>query len=280
MDPVQKTSEAFWSKDVAHYFRELKATPEGSHQDMAYKPATASASLRVFAAILREIKNYLKQFTNPLMLLLIAAVILSALIGEHSEMLIILTIVLGTGTASYIQEYRAHRIVKKLQAIISRKCRVRRGGQELEIHVEELLRGDMVVLNAGDIIPADCLIFAANELQVNESNLTGESFPVHKEPGIVPESTPLSERLNCLWEGTSIISGSATALAIHVGQDTVFGSIIRGSDHTVQTTFDKGLKDFGLMLVKITLALSLVVLAATLYFDKPLVDSVLFALAL
>lgn len=258
----------------------LKSSPEGLSEDVIGLSIKEGNKSTLFKEILQELRNYLKQFANPLMLLLIAAVILSAVLNEQSEMLIILTIVMVTGTAGYIQEFRAHRIVKKLQAIISRKCRVIRGGKEAEIELNDLLQGDVLVLHAGDIIAADSLIIEANSLQANESTLSGESFPVLKSSGILPADTPLNERTNVLWEGTSIMSGSATALVINKGEDSVFGTIIRHSGHTVQTTFDKGLKDFGLMLMKITLILGTVIFLANLYDHKPLIDAILFALAL
>ncbi len=276
----KKPLEAFWNKELSEFYALLKSSPEGLSEDIIGLSSKEGKRSTFFQEIYYEFRNYLKQFTNPLMLLLIAAVILSAVLNEHSEMLIILTIVMVTGTAGYIQEFRAHRIVKKLRAIISRKCRVIRAGKEAEIELNELLQGDVLVLHAGDIIAADSLIIKANSLQANESTLSGESFPVLKSAGLLPADTPLNERTNVLWEGTSITSGSATALVINKGEDSVFGSIIRHSMHTVQTTFDKGLKDFGLMLMKITLILGMVIFLVNLYEHKPLIDAVLFALAL
>lgn len=272
--------EAFWSKELSAFYALLGSSPEGLSQEKIILSTKRGQNNNLITVLLQELRNYLNQFSNPLMLLLIAAVILSAALNEHSEMLIILTIVLVTGTAGYIQEFRAHRIVKKLQAIISRKCRVMRGGEEAEIELNELMRGDVLILHAGDIIAADSLIIESNSLQANESTLSGESFPVQKSAGILPADTPLNERTNVLWEGTSIMSGSATALVINKGEDSVFGSIVRHSGHTVQTTFDKGLKDFGLMLMKITLILGTVIFIVNICEHKPLIDAVLFALAL
>jgi len=125
----------------------------------------------------------------------------------------------------------------------ARKSMVRRCGIYREVLTEEIVSGDIISFNAGDIIPADCLVTDANELYVNEASLTGESFPARKIPGRVAADTPLTERTNSLWEGTSVVSGKGKGLVINTGSDTLYGEIIKSSTTVVETSFEKGLKD-------------------------------------
>jgi Mg2+-importing ATPase len=190
------------------------------------------------------------------MLLLIGAVILSAFLGDTSDVFIILFIVISTGLLSFFQERNANRVVEKLQSMISLKSTVIRNNQQAEISSADIVTGDVLYFKAGDMIPADCLLIESNELHANEASLTGESYPVRKQAGIVDENTELSKRTNCIWEGTNIVSGNAKALAIQTGTGTIFGGIAGSASKTVETTFEKGIKDFGFFLMKITLVLS------------------------
>ncbi|MFN8333362.1 MAG: cation-transporting P-type ATPase [Saprospiraceae bacterium] len=115
MNLRHSNTEAFWSKELSEFYTLLKSSPEGLSEDVIGLSIKEGNKSTLFKEILQELRNYLKQFANPLMLLLIAAVILSAVLNEQSEMLIILTIVMVTGTAGYIQEFRAHRIVKNFR---------------------------------------------------------------------------------------------------------------------------------------------------------------------
>jgi Mg2+-importing ATPase len=140
--------------------------------------------------------------------------------------------------------------------------------------------GDIILFNAGDIIPADCRIIDSNELYVNESSLTGESFPVEKYEGETDDKLPIGKQYNCLWQGTNVISGAATAIAVQTGNQTVFGQMAHSVVQTPETAFEKGIKHFGFFLLRITVILSLIILLSNLYFKKPFFDSVLFSLAL
>jgi Mg2+-importing ATPase len=214
------------------------------------------------------------------MLLLIGAVIISAFLGDASDVFIILFIVLSTGLLSFFQERNANRVVEKLQSMISLKSTVLRDGIPQEIISRNIVTGDVILLKAGDMIPADCLIIEANELHANESSLTGESYPVRKIAGILDSQTELAKRTNCLWEGTNIVSGNAKALVIQTGEQTIFGAISLSASGTTETTFEKGIKDFGFFLMKITLVLAVFILIVNLLNHKDIMESALFALAL
>ena len=265
-------SQTFWKYDIQFW---LQKKLEG---DLTFQQVTTH--LKKKSSLHKDALLFWNQFRNPLMLLLIGAVILSAFLGDTSDVFIILFIVLSTGILSFIQERNAGKVVEKLQSMIALKCSVIRDGIEKEMNASEIVPGDTLTFKAGDMIPADCLIMESNELHVNEASLTGESYPVRKFSGILPETTELSQRTNCLWEGSNIVSGTGKALVIHTGDNTIFGSITESANTSVETTFEKGIKDFGFFLMKITLTLSIFILMVNLMFHKGVIESALFALAL
>jgi P-type Mg2+ transporter len=274
-------SDSFWQFDSAFWFQKLNSAVNGLGQKAADQALLQSGiTRRGRSRFQKDVRLFAGQFKNPLMLLLIGAVILSAFLGDTSDVFIILFIVLSTGLLSFFQERNAGKVVEKLQSMIALKSSVIRDGLVQEIIADHIVPGDIIVFDAGDMIPADCLVIDANELYVNEASLTGESFPVRKEAGMVDAQTVLSKRTNCLWEGTNVISGTSKALVINTGNNTIFGNIVQSASTTVQTSFEKGIKDFGIFLMKITLSLSLFILVVNLLNHKSVVESALFALAL
>ncbi|PWA04213.1 magnesium-translocating P-type ATPase [Flavobacterium psychrotolerans] len=271
----------FWQFDTAYWFQKLNSSNKGLSKTAVDKILSQSGHLKKTKSVFRrDTSLFLGQFKSPLMLLLIGAVLLSAFLGDTSDVFIILFIVLSTGLLSFFQERNASRFVEKLQSMIALKSKVVRDGQEQEIFSLEIVSGDILVLKAGDMLPADCLILESNELHANEASLTGESYPTAKQAGVLDSNIELSKRTNCLWEGTNIVSGTAKALVINTGENTIFGSIAKSASTTVETTFEKGIKDFGFFLMKITLVLSLFILVVNLLNHKSVIESALFALAL
>ena len=228
----------------------------------------------------RELRILLRQFLNPLVLLLAIAVILAAILGESSDAFIILFILMITGLVGFWQEANAGRAFEKLRKMIENKHDVLREGREIQVTSQQIPSGDILLLKAGDIIPADCRIVESNELHVNESTLTGESYPVEKMIGEVPDNASLTKKHNCLWQGTNVVSGTAKALVVQTGNQTYFGKMARSLAQTPETAFEKGIRRFGYFLLHITVILSLVILIANLYFKRPLFGSVLFSLSL
>jgi len=277
----KETFDTFWKYEKEYLFEKLSASENGlSTRQAQYINSDEKSDIKPTSGIVKDIQLFISQFTNPLMLLLIGAVILSAFFGDLSDVFIILFIVLTAGTLSFFQERNAGRVVQKLQSLLSLKSTVLRDGLFTEIESSQIVTGDIIIFNAGDIIPADCLLLQSNELHVNEASLTGETFPVRKVEGVLPSETELSKRYNCLWEGTNVVSGKGRGLVINTGENTVFGHIIQSSRRVIETTFEKGLKDFGYFLMKITLSLSIFILVVNLLNHKSVVESALFALAL
>ena len=271
----------FWHLPPDHWIAELACSPMGLSTQNAERRLRASGAVRKTTSRLhKDLSLLLRQFRSPLMLLLIGAVLLSAFLGEKADVFFILFVLVSTSLLGFFQERNAGRVVEKLQSMIAIKCTVLRDEKMVDIPAAQVVPGDVLVFNAGDMIPADCILLEAQELHTNEASLTGETFPVRKSAGVVDVSTELSKRVNCLWEGTSIVSGNAKALAVYTADKTLFGSVVQSTSKVVETAFEKGLGDFGYLLMRITLFLSIVILVVNLLTHKSLVESALFALAL
>ena len=275
------TQNNFWQFDSNYWFKKLDSSAGGLSQKSATQILKQNDDVRKGKSYFqKDVLLFIGQFKSPLMLLLIGAVILSVFLGDTSDVFIILFIVLSTGLLSFFQERNAGRVVEKLQSMVALKSTVLRDEKPQEIISSQIVPGDVLLIKAGSMIPADCLLIESNELHVNEASLTGESYPVRKDTGILGEQTELSKRTNCLWEGTNTVSGTAKALVISTGNNTIFGSIVQSASASVETTFEKGIKDFGFFLMKITLVLAVFILIVNLLNHKSVIESALFALAL
>jgi Mg2+-importing ATPase len=274
--------KAFWQYEVKDVMTSLQTSDAGlSVAESAKRFAAKNITKKTRLPILSDLILFLSQFKSPLVLLLVAAVILSAIMGETSDVVIISFILMATGIMSFIQERRAGKAVEKLRSIIRTKVTVVREGKAINVFTEDVVEGDLLSFAAGDIIPADCLLIEEKDLHVNEATLTGETYPAEKSIGIIAADTGMSKRTNVLYEGTSVVSGSAKAVAVLTGNDTVLGIISASlSKPDEETAFEIGIRKFGILLMQITIVLALIILAVNLYFGRPLIDSLLFCLAL
>src|SRR5207249_3421893 len=150
-----------------------------------------------------------------------------------------------------------------------------------EIPVEEIVPGEIVVLNAGDIVPGDFLVQESKDLFVDEAMMTGETFPVEKAVAVLPVETPMGRRTNALWMGTHVVSGSGKALVINTGKETECGKLSgRLKLRPPETDFERGIRQFGYFLMEVTLVMVVAIFAINVYLARPVLDSFLFALAL
>lgn len=278
---LTETNNAFWQYSPEYWMQQLNSTANGLGEAEVIKRLLLQGNIRKpVSGFIKDLRLLLSQFKSPLVLLLIGAVILSAFLGDTSDVFIILFIVASTGFMSFFQERNAGKVVEKLQALIALRCTVIRNGHSLEIDSDKIVPGDILLLNAGDMIPADCLLIETNELNTNEASLTGESFPVRKDTGICDAHTELNKRRNSIWQGTSVVSGNAKAIVIATGGKTIFSNIAGSVSVSADTAFEKGTKKFGFLLLQITLVLSILILCINLLNHKNVIDSALFALAL
>ncbi|MDE2462316.1 MAG: HAD-IC family P-type ATPase, partial [Alphaproteobacteria bacterium] len=230
----------------------------------------------------RLVMGFLSRFRNPLILILLGAAVGAALTGDPSSAAIISTIVLLSVLLDFIQEQRAQNAVDALRRHVALRATILRDGKPAEIPATEIVRGDVVLLRAGDLIPADCQLLEAKDLFVNEALLTGEAFPAEKQAGLPTDSKSTSVvPQNIVYMGSSVLSGTAKALVQHTGRTTQLGAITRSlTKPSPPTAFALGIRDFGQLIVRLTLLLVLFVLIVNLAFHRPLFESVLFALAL
>lgn len=223
----------------------------------------------------------LDQFRSPLVLILLFAAAVAAVVHDWLDALIVAAIVVISTLISFVQEYRASRAVEALRARVAVRATVLRDGTSRTLPLAEVVPGDVVLLSAGSLIPADCLVLEAKDLFVTEAVLTGESLPVEKHPGVAEADAPLALRGNCLFLGTSVRSGTGRALVVHTGRNTVYGGIAdRLALRAPETEFERGIRQFGLLLVHFMIAMVLAVLAVNLLLERPVVETLLFALAL
>ena len=224
---------------------------------------------------------FLSQFKNPIILILITATAISALTGDLYDSLIILAIIFGSALLSFLQEYSASNAVEELRSRVKIQSNVLRNGKTIPVFSSAIVPGDIVTLSAGSLIPADGLILTCNDFFVNQSILTGESFPVGKVTEAVAEDADLEDRTNCVFMGTNVRSGTALILITQTGADTEFGKIAKQLTlRPPETEFERGVRRFGYLLTEIMLVLTLTVFAINVLFHKPAIDSLLFSVAL
>lgn len=274
-------AQPLWSIDELPLLQQLETTRDG------LTAAAATARLPLWEASRLRYrppstwKLLLEQFRSPIILLLLASSILSFALSDPIDAVIILVIVVVSGLLGFWQERSAADTVAELLKVIETKAHVIRDHQEVEIPVDEILPGDKVRLRAGDLVPGDCRLLESKCLLVDEAALTGESYPAEKSAGSLPPATNLSRRANTLHFGTHVVSGTGTAIVASIGRQTEFGQVsARLQTRQPETGFERGLRDFGLLLIKVTLAFVAVVFIVNLALHRPPVESLLFALAL
>jgi len=226
--------------------------------------------------------QFLARFKNPLVLLLLVASAISAMTGELTNFFIISAMVVFSVTLDFVQEHRAGKAAASLRQSVSVRANVIRDGKRLEVAVTEVAPGDIVVLSAGDMIPADGLVLESNDFFVKQALLTGESYPVEKRPGeLAAGATDIQDAANAVFMGTTVISGSATVQVVNTGAGTAIGAIADTLTRTPPpTAFEIGTHRFGMLIMRLTILLVLFVLLVNAFMHKPWLDSFLFAVAL
>ena len=273
---------SFWSVSASELLKKLQVTDAGLTSSVAKRRLLIYGANRLKPQKRSDVITLLiSQFKSPIILILLFATGLSLFLHNLVDASIILAIVLISGLLGFWQEYGASNAVGKLLAIVQIKASVFRDGKQQEIHIEEIVPGDIVILNAGDIVPGDCLLLEAKDVFVDEAMLTGETFPVEKEISVLSADTALAQRTNTLWMGTHIVSGNAKALVALTGKNTEFGKVSeRLKLKAPETEFERGIRRFGYFLGEVTLVLVVIIFAINVYLQRPVLESFLFSLAL
>jgi Mg2+-importing ATPase len=281
--PIGSTLQPWWLEPLPAGTADLATVATG------LSGAEAKARLARFGPnLFREkqdkslLLQFLTRFKNPLVVILLIASAVSAFTGEVANFLIITCMILLSVTLDFVQEYRANAAAEKLRQSVSVRAIVMRDGKPLEVALIEVVPGDVVLLSAGDLIPADGRVLEARDLFVKQALLTGESYPVEKRPGILPNSaTDLDEATNAVFMGTSVISGSARVLVVKTGTATAIGEIADSvSRPSAPTSFEFGTRRFGMLIMRLTVLMVMFVLLVNTFFHKPWLESFLFAVAL
>jgi Mg2+-importing ATPase len=226
---------------------------------------------------------FMGRFTNPLVLILLFAAVVSAFTGDVPSLVIIGIVVLMSVIIDVTQEYQARNAADSLRRQVSLTATVLRGGRPTEIPAANVVPGDVVCLLAGDLVPADARLIEARDLFVDEALLTGEAYPVEKEgrPKRLEAVSETSFPDNLVFMGSSVVSGTAKALILTTGRKTQLGSIASAlQKEPPPTAFALGIQQFGMMIIRATVFLVLFVVLVNLLFHRSLLESFLFAMAL
>jgi Mg2+-importing ATPase len=228
-------------------------------------------------------RSLLSRLGNPLVLVLLAASIVSAFMGDRASFGFVAVVVLLSIALDLFQEHRAARAVDSLRGAIALRVRARRDGRIVEMPARRLVPGDVVLLSAGDLVPADGRILVAAPLFVNQASLTGEPYPVEKRPceAASPSTRQASDCAHAVFMGSSVVSGSAEMLVCETGMTTSLGHLAHALDaEAPPSAFEKGTRRFSALLARWTLAMVLFVLLVNTLQHKPLLESFMFAVAL
>jgi P-type Ca2+ transporter type 2C len=223
------------------------------------------------------------QFANVLVLLLLAATAISGVLGHALESIVITVIVIVSVTLGFVQEYRAERALDALRAMAAPQAVVRRAGRIVTIPSAEVVPGDVLVLEAGQRVPADARLVEAAQLSTQEAPLTGESLPVAKRlDALTDASLAPADRRNCVFAGTTVVTGRGVAVVHATGRDTEFGRIagLLATVDTSPTPLQQQLDVLGHQLARVALGIVVVVVALGLWRGEPLVELLVFGVAL
>jgi P-type Mg2+ transporter len=260
----------------------LDTSPNGLHEvevsnrlrDYGYNTFRQEKNLHI-------VLEYLSTFRNPVMIILIIVSLVSFGLQETLNAVIILIMVLLSATLNFFQEYKANRSAKKLKDKVAAKTTVIRDGRKQEIPSIHICIGDILDLNAGDLIPADARLLEANNFFVNQSMLTGESFPIGKKiDGTVNQKENDIDLPNMIFAGTSVVTGTARALVLKTGSRSQFGTIANDlSNAPEENDFTKGIQSFSYLILKVIMFLVLFIFLINSLLKHDVLESFTFAIA-
>ncbi|MBQ8106083.1 MAG: magnesium-translocating P-type ATPase [Afipia sp.] len=284
MNPIKELdAEEIWQEPVDRILARLMTSAVG------LDAAEAQLRLKTFgpndAATVKQSPRWLQflsRFRNPLVIILLVASGLSAASGDVASFLIVVMIVLISMTIDFVQEVRAQNAVEALRRSVAVHATVRRSGTCLPVPTDCLVPGDIVELIAGDLVPADSRLLESRDLFINQALLTGEAYPVEKQCSDAPSGAKNpAGASNAVFAGTSVISGTATIVICRTGGKTALGHLAASlGEKPPATAFEVGIRRFGLLIMRLTILMVLFVLVVNISFHRPVLESLMFALAL
>lgn len=238
---------------------------------------------------LRPLVAFLKKLDSPLILLLMGASLVSAFLGQTVNASIIFAMILVSAILDYYNSAKSEQVAAKLMERVSSTATVLRDGERIELPFHAVVPRDIIEFSSGDIIPADCRVLVSDDFFVNQSSLTGESFPVEKSSAVGNETQKMPEENKTLsisdetlvFMGSNVVTGYGTAIVLRIGEKSEFGKIAQHLSATDQeTSFEKGIRNFSYYIMRLTFAMVTVVFFVNAYLGRPLIDSFLFAIAI
>lgn len=278
--PLSAPLDSYWARGLEETFAAISSSPAGlsareAAERHAARPVEERPAGRSSATLL------LRQLRDPLLLLLVFAAVAAGVSGEWGDSVIVLLIIGGSAGLASLQEARAEGALAELQARIAHRARVLRDGQVTDIPSSSIVRGDVVELSAGSIVPADGLLLTATSLFVSEAALTGEAFPVEKRVEPVPSEAPPARRVNCVYSGSTVRSGTGRFVVVATGAETRLGRIAeRLREAPGPTGFERGARHFGYLVLSCMAALTLFVFFLNVQLGRSPVETLLFSVAL
>ena len=223
----------------------------------------------------------LRQFRSPLLVLLTITAVASYFVGERTDALIIGLILAASVGLGCVNEYRAEKTAEALHSRMEHQCIVRRAGHPVVVPVTTLVPGDVVDLRLGDVVPADIRLLSATGLECNESVITGESAAVEKSGASVPDGTSVAELRGAALMGSVVSAGSGQGVVTATGASAQFGKIALGlGERQAETAFQAGLRKFSFLLVQVAAALTTAIFVINVLLHRPVLDALLFSLAI
>ena len=281
MNDIEKVE--WHSLGIGEIFKDLNTTPRGlSAKEVENRLISYGFNELKGSKKISPLKVFLNQFKSILIIILIAATIISLVTAHEIDAIVILILVFVSTVIGFAQEYRAEKALEALKKMLSPIAVVVRDGKELEILVKEIVPGDIIVLKEGDKVPADGRLFEVNILQTSEASLTGESLPIRKDTLKLAKSIALLERKNMVFSGTVITSGKGKAVVIATGMNTEFGRIAERvlTVEKTQTPLELRTKELGKWMGIIALSISIAVFIFGLLRGFPFLTILLFSIAL
>jgi len=274
--------DAWWRLPLAAILHELHARPEGLTRAQAAARLRRDGPNRLAASERPSIARAIgRRLANPLIVVLLCASAISAFTGDALSFAFIVVMVLMSIALDMVQEHRAGRALDALRRTVALRVRACRDGRVRELPAVGIVVGDVLELAAGDLVPADGRILSASHFFVDQASLTGEAWPVAEDPSSDTVGDEPLAAANAVFMGSSVVSGSARMLVCATGPRTVYGRLAHSlAEPAAPTSFERGTRRFGVVLARLTVTLVLFVLLINTLYQRPLLESFLFAVAL
>ncbi|HEY8296181.1 MAG TPA: HAD-IC family P-type ATPase, partial [Micrococcaceae bacterium] len=277
----QRSIGASAQRNGDQILRDLGSSPSGLTQQEAERRLAEVGPNAVRIHKANGWAVLLRQLRSPILVLLIITAGLSLFLGDATNSIVIGVILIVSVGLGFSNEFRAERAAEALHSSVTHRAVVLRDGTPEQINVVDLVPGDIVQLAIGAVIPADIRLLSSSNLLCDEGILTGESLPVAKDPEPAPADAALGDLTSCIFMGTIIQSGSCTGVVVATGGAAEFGRIALGlGAEQPQTEFQRGLRRFSVLLLQVAIALTTLIFIANLLLRRPLIESLLFSLAI